>query len=161
MNWITRDYRGLHVTRRADAEIPPHVLATFRHACEAFGFLVKPGERLTALDWCERIAQRYAAHHRRARVLAAIQCAMLETPTDAPREIVRTFDEYASDGYRGLANAHAEGSPAWFAHAIGAHFCTTLRGLPRGVEVRRNGRVWASGALFELIGTPGTFERIN
>lgn len=159
MHWIVRDHRGLHVTRRPDAEIPPHVLATFRHACEAFGFLVKHGERLTALDWCERIADRYAPHHRRARVLAAITCAMLDAD-GGPRETVPTLDEYARAGYLGKPNAHDPGSPAWYAHAIGAHLQATHRTAPRGVEVRRGGRVLASGQLFQEVGNGPHFERV-
>ena len=46
MHWITRTHRGLSVTHRPAAEIPPHALTTFRHACEAFGFLVAIGERM-------------------------------------------------------------------------------------------------------------------
>lgn len=162
MHWITRDHRGLHVSRRPDAEIPPQVLATFRHACEAFGFLVTHGERLTPLDWCERIANRYAPHHRRARVLAAIKCAMLDPDGREVNETAPTLDEYARAGFLGKPNVHAAGSPAWYAHEIGAHLRDTQRAAPRGVEVRRGGRVWVSGQLFEEIGAAAgqRFERI-
>lgn len=160
MHWITRDHRGLHVSRRPDAEIPPHVLATFRHTCEAFGFLVKHGERLTPLDWCERIEQRYAPHHRRARVLAAIKAAMLDPQGREQGETVPTLDDYARAGFLGKPNEHAPGSPAWYAHAIGAHLQATCRAAPRGVEVRRGGRVWACGKLYEEAGNGASFERI-
>lgn len=86
MTWITRTYRGLSVTRRPDADIPPQVLETFKHACAVFGFLVDLNERITPLDWVERIEHRYAPHQKRASVVAAIKCVLLDAPgagTDA------------------------------------------------------------------------------
>lgn len=79
-NMIERTHFGLKLTRRPDSEIPPHVLTTFRHACEVFAYLIERGERITPLDWCERIENRYAPHHRRARVTAAIKACMLDAP---------------------------------------------------------------------------------
>ena len=80
-DWIVRTHRGdLHVPMQNAASVPPHVLATFHHACAVFAFLIERGERVTPLDWCERIEQRYAPHHRRARVTAAIKACLLDAP---------------------------------------------------------------------------------
>lgn len=78
------------------ASIPPHVLKTFRHACDVFAFLIEPGERVTPLDWCERIEARYPPHHRRARVIAAIQACTLDAPAAVneteERAMLKSYD---------------------------------------------------------------------
>lgn len=168
MHWITRTHRGLNVTHRPAAEIPPHALTTFRHACEAFGFLVAIGERITPLDWCERIAKHYAPHPRRERVLAAIEWAMLDRPgclIDAHAETngatLPTLADYARAGYRGQPNPHAPGSPAARAHAFGAFLHLQGSREPREVAMDRRGLIWADGAGFEEIGPGSRFCRIE
>jgi len=76
--WIKRTHRGgLIVSVRPAGEVFPHVRTTFEHACAVFAFLIDRGERVTALDWCERIERGYAPHHRRERVIHAIKVCIL------------------------------------------------------------------------------------
>ncbi len=86
---ISRDHKGLHVTRRADHLMYPHVLTTFKHAVDVFGFLVQHNERLTPLDWIERIESTYAASTRRDRTTAAIRAAMIDAPIAADESAPR------------------------------------------------------------------------
>lgn len=76
--WIERTHRGaLALTHRPASEVYPHVFKTFEHSCSVFAFLIERGERVTPLDWCERIENGYAPHHRRERVMHAIKVCML------------------------------------------------------------------------------------
>lgn len=165
MQWITRTQRGLNVPHRPQAEIAPHVFSTFQHACEVFAFLVQPGERLTPLDWCERIEQRYAPHYRRARVVAAIQTSTLPAghiAGGAPPEIdsMPTLTDYATAGFNGEPNPHMPSSPAWYAHAIGALMQSTGRTAPRDVRMGRGYSIHCNDMTFREVGDGPTFERI-
>ena len=168
MQWITRTHAGLSVPHLPQAEIAPHVFSTFRHACEVFAFLVRPGERLTALDWCERIEQRYAPHHRRARVVAAIQTAMLAAGhagtscvgASPETDSMPTLTDYAMAGFKGEPNPHMPSSPAWYAHAIGALMQTTGRTAPHDVRMGRGYSIHCNGMTFREVGNGPTFERV-
>lgn len=166
MEWITRTSGGLSVPHRPASEIAPHVFTTFLHACQAFGFLVQPGERLTALDWCERIESRYAPHHRRERVVSAIHTAMLSDERGTPQEneSMPTLTDYATAGFNGEPNPHMPSSPAWYAHAIGALMQSTGRTAPRDVRMGRGYSIHCNDMTFREVGSSGdggpTFERI-
>lgn len=138
MVFITRTHRGrLSFVRQPDALIPPDQLTTFEHACDAFAFLIERGERVTALDWCERIASTYAPGPRVERVMRAIQSALIDRGATIDGDTMSkptNLDAYAAAGYRGEPNPHLYSSPAWFAHAIGAHM--NAKGMPAPTDVR-------------------------
>jgi len=149
MHWIARTYRGLHATRRPDAEIAPHALVTFRHALEAFGFLVMHGERLTPADWCERIASTYAPSARRDRIMAAILACMVDPGAGGSSSDPPSLADYARAGHAGAANPHAPGSAAWMAHAVGAQLAADGAPAPRDVRTLADpATLQADGARF-------------
>ena len=165
MNWLYRGRKGLQVTRRPDAEIMPHVLVTFCHALEVFGCFVKPRERITCLDWCERIDARYAAPNaRRDRVVAAVQASMLDpvspvAAVDHECAADLNLTPHAEAGYRGHANPYVRGAAAHYAHALGQLFFVTGRCVPRGVRMQAADRIATCGMTFQL-GADDRFERI-
>lgn len=88
---IERTYQGLRIDSRPAHLLAPRVRVTFDHACKVFGFLVAMNERLTCLDWCERIERQYAPSARRDRTVQAIKAAMIDAPMPAPSAPVRTL----------------------------------------------------------------------
>jgi hypothetical protein len=165
MNWLYRAPTGLQVMRRPDAEIPPHLLTIFGHAVGAFGDFVRPAERITCLDWCERIEARYAASGARGdRVVSAIQASMLD-PLSPVASVEHgcaadaDLTRYAQAGYGRDANPFMRGSAACSAHALGQLFFVTGRSVPRDVRLLGSGRIAGSGMTF-LFGADDRFERI-
>jgi hypothetical protein len=72
---VGRSYRGAYAERR---EVEPNVLATFRYALDAYGFLVQLNERVSPEVWIKRIQEFYAPSARQIACINAIRLAMGE-----------------------------------------------------------------------------------
>lgn len=77
--------------------------------------------------------------------------------------------KYACEGFEAKPNVHLFSSPAYYAHALGAHFFQSGRSTPRDVRMGRGYSIRANDMRFTIAdalksasGRPSvTFERIE
>ena len=139
----------LRVVANSPAEVLPWVLTTFEHALEVFSFVIRRNERLTWLDWCERIAAAYAPSARRDRLLDAIRDCMLtldQPPIRRAGEL--SLLDYVIHGFDGAANLHLTGSMASRAHALGAHLAATGQRGPMSIHFASDLRTVCDGQTY-------------